>query len=91
MNHFSNKTANLVHLCFFHSASSNRRCSNTQARGNKWFVLIEWNRVFVDCNQRSFQCLLSVLTGNTLAGHPDVNQHQVIVGTTRDESESLLL
>src|SRR6266496_665927 len=78
----SYEPADLPHLGFFHSSGGHSRCANAQTRGNEWLILIEWDGVFVDSDQRRFQCLFSIFAGNSLPLHPDINKHQVVVSTT---------
>ena len=91
MNYLRDQTSNLTHLRFFHAARGDGRCADAQARGDEGFVLIEGDRVFVDGDCRCFERLLGVFAGDAFGVHPNIDEHQVIVSATGNETQSLLL
>src|SRR5687768_613920 len=91
MNNLCDQTAYLAHLCFLHSASGYSRRADAQSGRYKRFVLIKRNRVLVDSDMRSFERFLRVLSGNSLAVHPNVNQHKMVIGSAGNQPQSMLL
>src|SRR5262249_5338583 len=91
MNDRGNHAANLTHLRLFHPARRYGRSADTQSRSYEGLVLIERNGVLVDGDLRSFERLLSVLTGDALAVHPHVDEHEVIVCAAGNDAQALLL
>ncbi len=85
------QSADLLHLRFLHATRGYCRSANAQSRRHERFVLIKRNRVFVDGDVRRFERLFRVLAGDSFPIHPDVDEHQVVVGAAGHETQTLFL
>ena len=88
--HCVNEFHNVHHVLLHEAAGSDGRCADPDSRGLERAAGIERYHVLVQRDLRFLKLLLGHTTCNLRELCPQVNQHQVVIGSARDDFVSLL-
>src|SRR6478735_1789971 len=89
LEHFGDQAADLAELGRAESARGARRGAEADARGLRRRQRIERDRVLVAGQERAVEANFGRFAGHFLG--PEVDQHQVVVGSARDDPQAMLL
>ena len=78
-----------VHICRLQTAGGDCRCADTDTAGDERLLRVVGDGVLVDGDEHLVQTALKFLTGEVAEG-AQVNQHQVVVRTAGNQTESTL-
>nr|ABM53589.1 conserved hypothetical protein [uncultured bacterium CBNPD1 BAC clone 2089] len=84
-----NEFGDLLHLGFLHSLRGDRRCTDANAGGDEWAAWIVRDGVLVEGDSGLVEHELGFLARELCVEGREVNHHHVVVGSTRDEAETL--